>query len=175
MEKKIVNLWGDPIVSLNGTRFPVSALATPQPGPGKTFTVIDPVRMGLGVTGFEMIKTEGLIKDMMREFTTATYRLWEERLKAYLQENLERIGVNFENDIEFLRICKEQIRRVSYQDKPNYYEFYYEKFGEKILLGSYSDKIETINEGSKITMIIGKEFKAQSTERPTEGWDEADY
>lgn len=161
---------GKELSDISKIEFPVSALKTPKQDEDqerlvRTIAAINPAYMGIGK--IEINEEEhrawrhsNLINDMMQDFTRATIRKWEEKLKAYLQENLRRIGINFENDVEFLYICQNNIKRVSFQDKPNYHEFYYGGIGkENIYLGSYSDKIEIINEGSRVTITIGTSFE----------------
>lgn len=114
--------------------------------------------VGIGSEALAIAKsyeTRSLLSKLMKDFTEKSLKQWEEKLKEYLLQNLQRIGVECHSEEKFLQICKENIKRVVYQDKPNYYEFYYEEFGKTIYLGGYSDKIETTRDGGSITMTIG--------------------
>ena len=96
---------------------------------------------------------------VMNDFHRKVMSEWEEKLKAYLKENLKQFGYEFENDNEFLDFCKRRVNRLCFEDKRNYYEFYLDYVNEENagkFIGCYSDKVEFVNEGSKITAIVGK-------------------
>jgi hypothetical protein len=92
-----------------------------------------------------------------RGFSKKIIAEWNENLKNYLKKNLRELGFEFDSDFSFYDFCK-RINRVSFIDKPNYYEFYLDyidKENNGVFIGSYSDKIEIKHEGNKITAIIG--------------------
>jgi len=96
---------------------------------------------------------------VMNDFHRKVMSEWEEKLKAYLKENLKQFGYEFENDMEFLDFCKRRVNRLCFEDKPNYYEFYIDYVNEGNtgkFIGCCSDKVEFVNEGNKMTAIVGK-------------------
>lgn len=97
--------------------------------------------------------------EIMNEFRRKVSAELEEKLKTYFKENLSQLGYVFSDDTEFIDLFKNRVNRLSFEDKPNYYEFYLDfvDIGNKgKFIGCYSDKVEFVNEGSKITAIIGK-------------------
>lgn len=98
---------------------------------------------------------------IMNDFTQKAWSEWEQKLKAYLKDNLKQFGYEFATDDEFLNFCKERVNRICFEDNPNYYEFYLDYVNEENtgkLIGACSDEIEFVNdfENNKITVIIGK-------------------
>jgi hypothetical protein len=98
------------------------------------------------------------IKSVINDFHKKTTAEWEEKLKAYLKENLNQIGYKFENDNHFLDFCKRRVIRLSFQNQPNYYEFFLDFVNEEntgTFIGCCSDKVEFVNEGITLTVILG--------------------
>lgn len=101
------------------------------------------------------------VMDMQSKIIDELIKNTDNAVKKYLIDNLKQFGYHFNHDEAFINFCKERITRIAFEEKPYYYEFYLDFIGSNdkgICIGSYSDKIEIINEGNKITAVIGKDF-----------------
>jgi len=97
----------------------------------------------------------------MDEFYRKIWSEFEEKLKRYLKDNLLEFGFEFQNDNDFIEFIQSRVNRIWFEDKPCYYEFYLDFINAENkgkFIGSYSDAIEIVNEGNRITAIIGKKL-----------------
>lgn len=104
---------------------------------------------------------DNTIHKAMSEFNDKIVKLRNDQLKEYLKTNLERVGFKFNDDDELLGFCKKRLIRVAFAQKQNYYKLYVDYVDDSnqgTYLGSYHDTVEIINEGCKITVIMGREL-----------------
>lgn len=82
----------------------------------------------------------------------------EDRLRDYLTRNLWLLGFEFKTDEEFLAFVGCRIQRISFEDKPRYYELYLDFIdleNRGVLVGCYSDNIDVSFDGNKVTATCG--------------------
>lgn len=68
---------------------------------------------------------------------------WSEKLKTYLLNNLKQFGYHFQNDTDFFDFCQSRIRRITFEENRNKYEFYLDFVDDKnkgTLIGGYSNE-----------------------------------
>ena len=102
--------------------------------------------------------SQQVINDMYKK----VYHEWEAKLKAYLLKNLEELGYVFETEPEFFEFCKNRIHRISFEEKPNEYEFYLDYIDIDNIgtfIGGCCDKIDFKMNDNTVTVTIGKSLK----------------
>ncbi len=98
------------------------------------------------------------LKNITEEFYKKSRKNFEEKIKAYLKDNLRKIGYIFKNDADFTEFVKQYVTRVGYAQRPNYYEFYFNKTSQQekaILIGRYFETSKITYSGNKVTASIG--------------------
>lgn len=81
----------------------------------------------------------------------------EDKLQYYIKNKLIELGYEFKNDKEFFEFCKDRIRRICFEDHPNYYEFYLDYINPQnrgTLIVTYSSEINFTDTGCNITSKI---------------------
>jgi len=79
-------------------------------------------------------------------------------LEDYIFKNLMQLGLSFENPNEFIDFCSKHLHRISYQDKPDYYEFWlhYDNDEKRKFVGTYSQNIKThLEAGGRVSISFG--------------------
>lgn len=102
----------------------------------------------------------GLKEFIGNEIVRKAVKKQNSKLKEYLINNLSQLGYSFSSDDEFHFFLSQRVHRITFEDQPNYYEFYidfvdYDNKGS--LFGIYSDKIQiqSSEDGFTVTATIG--------------------
>jgi hypothetical protein len=97
------------------------------------------------------------IGGLISNFTKKISNEWNQKITGYLKENLKALGYEFDSDLSFYEFCGKRITIIYSADKINncFYLDYIDGENKGTLIGSFSDKVEIIHEGNKITAIIG--------------------
>jgi hypothetical protein len=93
---------------------------------------------------------------IMSDFYQKVSREFNLKLENYIKDNLFKLGFKFSNNIEFYDFTEKRITRISFEENPNYYEFYvdYVNLDNKgLFIGCYSDDFE-MNMGFDVTVKI---------------------
>jgi hypothetical protein len=83
---------------------------------------------------------------------------FDNKLEDYVKRNLSQLGHEFSSKVYFHDFCKKRITRASFVNDPHCYDIYLDYVSEEnrgTLIGCYSDKFKIVNEGNKVTAIIG--------------------
>lgn len=97
-------------------------------------------------------------ENVMNDFQRKVIDERDFHLQVYLRENLKQFGYEFGDKNEFLEFCGTRVCAVSFEDKPNYFEFFIDYVNEENrgkLIGACSYNVEFVNEFNKITAIVG--------------------
>jgi len=98
-------------------------------------------------TELEKIQTN-LLNELSAKF--------ENHLEKYLQENLKKLGFEFETKSELIEFLSKRVQRIGFTYKAHYWEFHLDYGTENSkLIGSYNDEVIFNREDSKITATIG--------------------
>lgn len=96
-----------------------------------------------------------IVKDIFDKIT----KEFDKKLSDYIKDNLKNLGYTFESDFEFFNFCEKRIHRISFENKPNEYEFYLDFVdieNKGVFLGAYCDKYDLKMDGNTVTVTIGK-------------------
>lgn len=92
-----------------------------------------------------------------------TYRkIWsdfDKHLRMCITKNLKELGYEFISESDFILFVKKRIFRISFEDKPNYFEIYldfidYDNKGT--FIGSYSDRVHFVWDENTVRATISR-------------------
>lgn len=100
-----------------------------------------------------------LIEEITNDLYTKAIVQFESTLRRYIKDSLVMAGYEFfYSDTDFESFCKDRIYRLSFDDKPHYYELYLD-FVDNENRGSflccYSDEMHCTYEGGTLKVTIG--------------------
>ena len=110
---------------------------------------------------FNKNEMEQKLKELDNEMDDFVKRIkleYNQKVEKNILKNLIKFGFYFCSKEEFYTFCKNRIKKISFDEKQNYYELYLDFVdgdNRGKFIGSYSDRIEIINNGNEASLKIG--------------------